>query len=215
MSLACRYAEHGFAFYLGNEKENVMKRSLLLMALFAFSASAYADDFGYSSVTASYGLIEFDDFDADGDSLGISASVEVGDSFFVFGSYGMAEIDDNFVTADIDAYNLGVGFHMPLSDKMDLVASASYEYAEISIPGFVSDDDSGYGLGLGVRFAATEKIEINGSVNFVDFSDAGNDTTLGAAFLYNFTNSFTLGVAGNWSDDATAYSVGGRFYFGR
>lgn len=204
-----------FAFFLGNEKENVMKRSLLLMVLFAISASAHADDFGYNSVTASYGLIEFDDFDTDGNSLGINLSVEVGDSFFVFGSYGQAEIDGSNGTADIDAYNLGVGFHMPLSDKMDLVASASYEYADTTVPGLGSDDDNGYGLGLGVRFAATEKIEIDGSVNFVDLSDGGNDTSLGAAFLYNFTSNFSLGAAGSWNDDSTAYSVGARFYFGK
>jgi len=174
-----------------------------------------ASDFGYSSVTVSYGQIEFDDSDADGNSLGINLSIEVGDSFFVFGSYGQAEIDDTFITADIDAYNLGVGFHMPLSDKIDLVTSLSYEYADISVPGFGSADDSGYGLGLGLRFAATEKFEINGGVNYVDFSDGGDDTSLGAGVLYNFTNSFSFGVAGNWNDDSTAYSVGGRFYFGR
>jgi opacity protein-like surface antigen len=183
------------------------------MALFAFSATAYADDFGYSAVTVSYGLIEFDD--ADGTSLGIDLSFEVGDSFFVFGGYGMAEIEDSVDTADIDAYNLGIGFHMPLSDKIDLVASASYEYAEVTVPLLGSVDDNGYGLGLGLRFAATEKIEINGSVNYVDFSDRGNDTTLGAGFLYNFTSNFSLGAAGNWNDDSTAYSVSGRFYFGK
>ena len=65
------------------------------MILIAFSASVYADGFNYNSVTASYGQIDFDDLNADGDILGINGSAAIGESFFVFGGFGMADISAN------------------------------------------------------------------------------------------------------------------------
>ena len=118
-----------------------MLRLVLILALFAFSASVYADGFNYNSVTASYGQIDFDNLNADGDSLGISASAEVGESFFVFGGYGVADISDSVISVDVDSWDVGVGYHMPMSDSVDFVASLSYEYIDISVPGFGSVDD--------------------------------------------------------------------------
>ena len=191
-----------------------MLRLVLILALFAFSASVYADGFNYNSVTASYGQIDFDNLNADGDSLGTSASAEVGESFFVFGGYGVADISDSVISVDVDSWDVGVGYHMPMSDSVDFVASLSYEYIDISVPGFGSVDDNGIGLGVGLRYAANEQFEIDAGVSYVDFSDGGDDTSFGAGVLYNFTESFSVGVAGDWGDDASAYSIGGRFYFG-
>ena len=78
-----------------------MLRSTLLIILFAFSGSVYADGFSYNSVTASYGQIDFDDLNADGDILSINGSAAIGESFFVFGGFGMADISDNVVSADV------------------------------------------------------------------------------------------------------------------
>ena len=82
------------------------------------------------------------------------------------------------------------------------------------MPGFGSVDDNGIGLGVGLRYAVNEQFEIDAGISYVDFSDGGDDTTFGAGFLYNITESFSVGVGGDWGDDATAYSIGGRFYFG-
>jgi len=191
-----------------------MMRSILVMVLFAFSASVYADGFNYNSVTLSYGQMQFDDLDVDGDSIGISGSFEVGEKFFLAAGYGKSDIGDNFISADIDSWSAGVGYHMPMSDRFDLVTSLSYEYVDISVDGFGSESDNGIGIGAGVRFAATEKFEIDGGVSYVDYSDGGDDTSFGLGFLYNFTDSFSAGASGNWGDDTSAYGIGGRFYFG-
>ena len=152
-----------------------MLRSTLLVILFAFSAAAFADDFSYSSVTVAYGHTEFDDISADGDSIGASLSFEVGESFFVFGGYNASDLDaDLGISADVDQWNAGLGYHMDLSESVDLVTSLSYEYVDISLAGLGSVDDNGIGLGLGLRFSATESIELNAGVDYVDYSDGGD-----------------------------------------
>lgn len=192
-----------------------MARSALLVILFVFSASVYAEGLSYNSITASYGQIDFDNLNADGDIFGIGASAEVGENFFVFGNYGVSEIDDGVLSVDVDQWNAGIGYHTPMTDNVDLVASLSYEYIDVSLPlGLGSIDDNGIGLGLGIRYATNEQFEVNAGISYIDLSDAGDETGFGAGFLYNFTETFSVGVAGDWTDDTTAYSIGARFYFG-
>lgn len=192
-----------------------MLRSTLLVILLTLSTAAFAADFNYNAVTLSYGQTEFDDIDADGDSIGADISLEVGESFFVFTGYGVGELDDNFgASVDVDAWAAGLGHHMALSEKVDLVTRLSYQYVDISAPGFGSVDDNGVGIGLGLRMAGSENVEVNIGISYIDLNDSGSDTTFGAGFLYNFTDSFSAGVSGDWADDGYSYGVGARFYFG-
>ena len=55
-------------------------------------------------------------------------------------------------------------------------------------------DDNGIGLGLGLRFAAREAIELNAGIDYVDYSDGGDDTSFGGGLLYNFNDTFSVGV---------------------
>ena len=191
-----------------------MLRSTLLIILFAFSTTVYADGFNYSSVTASYGQIDFDDFSSDTDLFGIEGSFAVSESFHVFAGYGVGEIEDSVSSVDMDQWNVGLGYNNSLSDRIDLVVGLSYEYIELSAPGLISIDDNGIGLSVGLRMAATENLEVDAGVSYVDFSDGGDNTAFGGGVLYNFTESFAVGANVSFDDDATGYNVGGRFYFG-
>jgi len=198
-----------------------MLRSTLLVILFAFSSAAFADDFNYNSVSVGYVAAEFDDdfggSSADGDLLAVNGSVGIGESFFAFGTVSTGEVDDILGTGsdnDLTLASVGVGYHMPLSESVDLVASLSYEYIEVSDAG-ISPDDNGLGFGLGMRFAASENIEIDAGINYVDYGDLFDErTSFNADFLYNFTENFTVGVGGEWGDDVTQYGISGRYYFG-
>jgi hypothetical protein len=200
-----------------------MLRSTLLVILFAFSSLAFADDFKYSSVSVGYSDLEMDsDFGVEkleGDLLGINGSVAIGESFFAFAGYGKGDVDivdpvfGVVASGDMDQANAGLGFHMPMSESVDFVASLSYEYLELSEQG-VSIDDNGLGAGIGLRFAATDQIELNGGIDYVDYGDFGDRTSFDAKFLYNFTDSFTVSAGGKWGDDVTEYTVAGMFYFG-
>lgn len=192
-----------------------MLRSVMFTALLALSASATAQDFDYNYFSLGYQRVNLDDgnFDVDGDGIGLNGSIEIGESFTLFGGYGMAEFEEQGVEVDADTLNIGIGWHTAVSDKVDFVAGLSYEYIELSAQGS-SFDDNGIGLGVGLRFEASDNIEINGGVDYVDYGDGGDDTTIGLGFLYGVSDSFDIGLNGEWGDDSSAYGINGRFYFG-
>jgi hypothetical protein len=60
----------------------------------------------------------------------------------------------------------------------------------------------------------TEQVELEGSVNYVDLSDSGDDTSLGLAARWYLTEQVALGLETAFSDDATSYGLGVRWHFG-
>ena len=191
-----------------------MLRSVLFTTLLVMSASAGAQGFDYDFLSVGYSRLNFDTggVDVDGDGFGINGSLEVSESFFITAAYGFGELEEQGVELDLDTLGIGVGWHTPLSEVLDLVATLSYERVEASALGFSADDD-GIGLGVGMRFQANEQVEINGGINYVEMDEGGGDTGFGLGVLYGFTENFDLGLAGDWSDDVSAYSISGRFYF--
>jgi len=189
-----------------------MLRSTLLIMLLALSASASAEDFNYNFLNLGYGNVELDAVDVDGDGFQIGGSFAFTDSFHGFANYEDAGLDFD---VDVTRYNLGVGYNTSVSDTVDMYARLSYEYLEFDLPlGFGSVDDDGYGLGVGLRFAASASLELAAGVNYVDYGD-GDDTGFEVGALYNFNDTFALGLTGEWSDEFTTYALLGRFYFGR
>ncbi|MBT8101134.1 MAG: porin family protein [Gammaproteobacteria bacterium] len=187
-------------------------RSSLLVILLAFSATAGAQGFDYNYFSLGYGNIDFDEVNVDGDGFGLEGSYGLSDNYHIFFDYNSAGLD-----FDIDATTWGVGFgyNKPISEKVDFVGRVSYEYIELDAPGVSSADDNGLGLGIGMRFAASNELELNAGINYVDYSDSGDDTGFEAGGLYKFTDSFALGLSGEWSDDVSSYTLRGRFYFGK
>jgi hypothetical protein len=184
---------------------------LFLLGLVAVSANAVADGPDYSYIQGSYGQIEFDDFDVDGDGFGISGSAALTERFHLFGGYTTADMGAG---VDLNQLEAGVGFNHPVSDTVDVVLSLAYVSAEIDATGLGSVDDSGYGAGIGLRGMLTPVLEVNGDLQYVDFGDGGDDTGFGAGFLYSFTDQFAAGASGDWSGDFSTYQLNARFRFG-
>lgn len=187
-----------------------MLRLSILAVLLALSAAASAEDFDYSFLTLGYASVDFDDAGVDGDGFGIGGSYAINPQYHVFAAYTASDLDFNI---DASSWNAGFGYHTGVSDTVDLVAGISYEYVELDPPGAGSFDDSGLGLGIGLRFAANEQFEVHAGINYVDLSDSGSDTGFELGGLYNFNGAFALGLSGDWSDDSSAYTLSGRFYF--
>ena len=190
-----------------------MMRSILCGLLLAVSTTAMADDLNYNFLSLGYERIELDNdfgFDVDGDGWTIGGSFEVGESWFLFAGYGMGDFDFG---VDLDQWAAGGGYHLPMADNVDFVATLSYQRADISA-GVLSVDDDGFGASVGLRAMVSERVELNGSVDYVDFGDAGDETSLSGSAWLNLTEQFALGLGVSFSDDATAYGLGGRLYFG-
>ena len=189
-----------------------MLRSSLLIVLLAFSATASAEDFDYNWLSFGYSAIDFDDFNVDGDALGIDGSFAFHEDFHAFASYSAADLDFGI---DATTFDIGVGYNTELSDVVDAWARLSFEYQEFDGPGAGSNDENGLGFGVGLRFAATPQLELDGALEYVDLDDFGDDTSLILGGLYSFTPQFALGFFGKWGDDVSTYTLLGRFYWGQ
>lgn len=189
-----------------------MLRSILVMLVLVIATSASAKDFDYDYLQLSYGNVEFDDINVDGDGFGLAGSYALNEEFHVFAGYEAAGLDFGI---DATTLGAGLGWHKTLSPVVDLVASVSYQYVELDGPGPGSVDDNGLGLGLGLRYAASDLLELNAGISHVDLGDNGSDTGFGAGGLYSFTDAFALGLSASWSDESTSFTLAGRFHFGR
>ncbi len=189
-----------------------MKRSFLVLLLLGLSATASAQGFDYNYVQLDYGVIDFANINIDGDGFTLGGSLAINSDAHVFGSYQSADLDFG---VDASTFNLGIGYNTELSPRMDAYARASFEFIELDFPGIGSFDDNGFGFGVGVRFAASDKLELDGGIKYVKYGDAGSDTGIEVGALYNFTEAFTLGLTGDWSDDFFSYNLVARYYFGR
>jgi hypothetical protein len=174
------------------------------------STVAMADGLNYTFGEVSYGRVDIDDADVDGDGFGIAGSFALTDEFHLFGGYQTADFDFGI---DFNQLNLGVGFNTPIADTIDVVASLSYVNLELDAGSFGSADDNGYAIGVGLRGMAGPQIELHGGIEYVDLSDSGSDTSFGAGVRFNINDMFSVGLAGNWTDDFSQYRLTGRLYF--
>jgi hypothetical protein len=198
-----------FDTFLGQQKENVMLRSALVISLFALAATASAQEFGYNYLQASYGTVSFDDsiLDVDGDGLGISGSYAFHPEFYVAGEYQTADMDFG---VDLNILELAVGWHTPLSDQLDFTAQLGFVNAEVET-GLGSADEDGYMIGAGLRGQLTDAVELNGGIDYIDFDDS--ETRAYAGFLFSLTEQMTVGAEANFWDDINVYQLNLRFDF--
>lgn len=190
-----------------------MYRKLFGLSLAVLALPAFAADISYNYVEFGYEKIELDDTatgaSVDGDGFGIGGSFEIGEDWFVAVDY--ATIDFDF-DVDLDTIGAGVGWHTTMSNDSDFYALVQYVRAEASAFGFSIDDD-GFGATIGVRGMVTDKVEIGGSIGYVDLDAAGDGTSFGAHVLYSFTENFAAGLLLDIDEDVTGYGAGIRFYW--
>ena len=188
-----------------------MSRSTLLIILFALSATAGAQGFGYNYLQASYGAVSFDDsiVDVDGDGLGISGSYGFHPDFYIAGEYQTADMDFG---VDLNIFEVAVGYHNSLSDQLDFTAQLGWVNAEVE-SGLGSADDDGFMIGAGLRGQLTNAVELNGGIDYIDFDQGGGETRANAGFLFSLTETLTVGAEASFWDDINVYQLNVRLDF--
>ena len=191
-----------------------MSRYIAVAAALLLAAPAMADGLNYSYLQGGYQRVELDDdfFDVDGDGFGIGGSYDFGNNVFAFAGYSMADFDFG---VDVDELNVGVGYHIGIAERTDFVASIAYVSVEAEASGFGSVDDSGIGASVGLRSMVSDRLELSGSLNYVDLDDSGDDTSISGAAWYDVTDAVAIGANLGFGDDTTTYGLGARFYFGK
>lgn len=213
-----------------------MKKRFVLAALLAaapFAASAADNGLSYTYVEGGYtqARIDMDDEDllGDFDAKGgyVRGSFEVSPSFYLFGSYSRAKDDDSveFFDAQIDVEDElttlegGVGYHMPMGERVDFIAEASYlrleEEITIAFDGESESDtfDNNAGrLAIGVR-GGSQRLEGWVKAGYIDGSDFSGEFVGNVGGQIKFNQ--TWGVVGEVEifDELTRYMVGVRASF--
>ena len=170
-----------------------MRKILFVLSIAALSFSAHAQDLSYRYAGAA--LYTGDVYGADGDGIGLYGSFPINDAFFVRVDYRHLEASDS--PAELDTIELGAGYRYPLSEKADLIAGIAYVAGENN-----QGDDDGFGLRVGARFLLTDKVELNGTLDYVSLEDDDTIITLGGR--YSFTEMFSLGLSFYTADETDA-----------
>ncbi len=179
--------------------------------------AAHAEGPSYSYADLAYVTTDLDGVDEELDGFRLSGSVEVTDQVFLFGSYADQSAEVFGVDVDATQFWLGGGYAWSFSDSADIYGKLGYTSVEVeaeSLGQSVSADDDGLGLSVGLRGRVAQQFELEGALNYVDLSDSGDDTSLGVAGRWFFTEQFSAFAEGEFGDDVTSYGVGMRWTFG-
>jgi hypothetical protein len=193
-----------------------MKRKLSLvaaaLALMAPIAATQAEEIGYTYVDLGYVTTDIDGIRKDVDGFVLRGSLEVADNWFVYGRYSDQGADFSGHDVDVERYSVGGGYAWTFAENMDLFGKLGY--TEVDASGEHHGDDDGYELGVGIRARPLTALELEGSINYVDLSDRGDDTSFGVAGLWYIAEHLALAVEGEFADEEKTYGVGFRWEFG-
>ena len=196
----------------------MIKKTLIVGALSSIvSWSALAADSPLSYSNAGIGYMTGDIADVDFSGFGVYGSYALNDSFFVIGDYTSISSDDSFDFGfgvdDIEAtqINVGFGFHTPISDATDFVATLSYADAEVEFFD-LTEDGNGYIMSAGVRAKPTQEIELQAFLNYADIED-GSETGYLLGARYFTMPTLSLGLNYGSSDDFDSFSFDVRVDF--
>ena len=151
------------------------------------------------------GFIDFDPDDGPSD-----------DGWFAGGSVGIfknfqliAEYQD---IGEYTFWNAGGGWHGLLGEQADLFGQVRWTNVEIDEDDI---DEDGYDIEAGVRWKIATWFELNGQVNWVDYGDAGDDTTVEVGAIFSFLED-RMGVGAEYeTGDADSARLFFRFNFGK
>jgi len=187
-----------------------MKRSNLAIALALATALPFA---AQAQESPSNTWVQGGYVNADGDAEGhaVRGSFEFGESN-VYGLAGVTRLDVDDSPLKLDARELGIGYALPLSDRSDLFAEASYLDSEVRVPGGAIDGN-GYRTSVGLRSGLTDRLEGLVKANYVDGDDFDGDFSGTVGGLVKLTP--TWGITGDvtFDDDAETYQLGVRASF--
>jgi hypothetical protein len=172
--------------------------------------AAQSEGLSYSYLEGGFAQLDVDGVSSKLDGYYLRGSVGFAEHFFAAADY----LDASKSGLDAQIYSVVLGGHFPLSDQVDLIGRAGYAGSEAGEYGYNASDD-GYVVGAGLRGRLAEHFELEGNVNYYDFSDSGNDTVIGVAARYYFTDQFALGADYQHFDGADLWGLGVRWSFGK
>lgn len=161
-----------------------MRITALLIAGISVPLAAGAHDYSYIEG----GYVRIERSRADDGGIRIAGMAPLAPQLSLFGEYAD--------TGDFDQLSVGGLFHMPLENRLDLVAGVSLEAVDVG-----ANDDTGIGLRAGLRWLSPSRLfEFNPEIRYVDAFDDGV-ASLRVAGLANIATALNLQAALQLGDD--------------
>ncbi|OQP78984.1 hypothetical protein IA54_006075 [Xanthomonas phaseoli pv. syngonii LMG 9055] len=219
-----------------------MRNTLILAALLAAAPfAASAEGMSYTYVEAGYAHLKIDSDDLGsptGSGAYVRGSFAIAPQVFLFGSYSRVsktdrindlfglpgDQDDLRIKYTVSQPEVGIGYHMEFTEKLDFVADVSYQQLELKVKASISDvSDSDSGkleigrITAGVRGKPSPRTEAWIKAGYFDGSNVDqlfNNQVVGIAGLQvNITP--TWGIVGEMQfyDGARQGTLGVRASF--
>lgn len=186
-----------------------------LLAAGALQSTSLAANTGnglrYSYLEGGYRTLDLDSPNADGDGLYLGGSFAATEYLFVSAEWSDLGLNRG---VDVRTWELGLGFNMPLTDRLDLVVRGGYTDPRVRTR-FGNFDDDGYFAAGGIRTMVTEVIELNGALKFVDRDVTGSDTVLELGAQLQVSPTLDIGMEIEIGDEANQFSFGLRYHLPR
>jgi len=174
----------------------------------AASAHIPGEGFDYTFVEIELGRTDVDGVDDNVDSFGIGGSYAFAERLFAFTSLATGGNDD----VDVTTFELGLGIHFDINPKLDLFGKGSYVHANADPDSGPSVNDDGLDLEAGARFWAAEKLELDGSLEYVDIG-GDDETGINLVGRYYFTPQVSGGIRLAFFEDSDGAFLNLRYAF--
>jgi opacity protein-like surface antigen len=194
-----------------------------LIATAAFAPFvAQAEGLSYTFLEAGYLNTDIDEFDETVGGWGLKGSFEITDNIFAFANYAdqSAEIGRGLGDIDLQGWDLGVGYAYPIAKQTDIYGTIGYVSVDADLPEWTEEfidsdpEDNGYSLGLGIRTRFAERFEVEGTAQYANLSDFGDEFQFDFQGRWYITDMFALGVGYIAGDETSTFYGGVRMEFG-
>jgi hypothetical protein len=197
--------------------------ALTTSILLAAAASVtHAKGLNYSYAEAGYSYLDADRFDANGATVKLSFAVlDFAHLKFDYTRFWVDDYKGAKDDPDLDRFVIGAGGNFSLTEKIDLVGTASFvdrEWSNGSRSGGTknfNNSDRGYQLDFGARALLAKDFELNGALTYLDIDDFEASVGVGAGAVYKLNKKFALsGNVRHFSnEDETEAFLGVRLNF--
>ena len=189
----------------------LLSTAALLAASGAMAASA--DDISWTYLEAGWVNADgYEDFETDG--FAINGSLGFADNFYL--QAGFSALDSDWDDADIDTWNVAIGYHTNLTATSQWFIDVGYfdgEYDYDGAEGFDGGtaDTDGFSVSSGVRIRPTDSMEFGAKLVYTDGDIEGsdfNDTSVGVYGQYYLVPAWSVGLAASLSGGGGGITAG-------
>ena len=181
---------------------------------------AQAEGLSYTYLEAGYLNTDIDEFNETVGGWGLKGSFEFTDNIFAFAEYTDQSASIRGGNIDLAGWNVGAGYAWPIADQTDIYGTIGYVSVDADLPSRYNDlidvdpEDDGYSLGLGIRTRFAESFEVEGTAQYANLSDFGDEFDFGIYGRWYVTDMLAFGVGYNIGDETSTFLGTVRLEFG-